>query len=220
MSLLNSQKENSYKTRQIITIIFLLLTFIKPLLGVIGIILMWLWMKWKVWIKIIITLPYLVIFVFAPLLVINYLFFMKPVQIKGSTMLPNYKAGEYYISIVLNKNSEIKRGDVVIFTPPTNSNIDYIKRVIALPYEKIVIREGNVYVNGELVNENKYLQMNTFTRVFPGGMVREGEEIVIPDNSYFVMGDNRKGSVDSRDFGPISRDLIKSKVVFCYFNCK
>lgn len=216
----NLQKEDSYRTKQIITIIFLLLTFIKSFFGAIGIALMWNWMKWKIWIKVVITTLYLVLFVLPALLIITYLFFIRPVQIKGSTMLPNYKGGEYYISIILNKNSEINRGDVVIFTPPTNPSIDYVKRVIALPSERIMIQNGNVYINGILLDESKYLSVGVRTLEMRGGGMKEGEEIIIPDNSYFVIGDNRGRSVDSLTFGPVSRDLIKSRVAFCYFNCK
>lgn len=209
----------TYKQKKALTIIFLLLTFLVPIIGVIGVILMWFWMNWNKWIKVIITLPYVFIFILSPMIILSYLFVLRPVQISGEAMSPNYTQGQYYMTNVLSSNEEVQKGDVVIFTAPGNQDMDYIKRIIALPNERILIQNGQIYINGEQLDESKYLATNVLTQTNQGGFIEEGKEYVIPAGSYFVLGDNRMKSEDSRYFGPIKREDIKSKIAFCYWKC-
>lgn len=113
----NSPKILSDKNKTIITLMFLLATFVLPVSGIIGVILMWIWMKWRLWIKILVTLPFL-IFLFSALFVLGYLFVSRPVKIVGSSMEPNFIEGQYYMTNVLNEQKQLSRGDVVIFIPP------------------------------------------------------------------------------------------------------
>lgn len=106
--------------------------------------------------------------------------------------------------------SSPKRGDIIIFQFPDDKTQDYVKRVIGLPGETVTIKEGNVYIDGELLNED-YIKEP---------MVSEPEQTyVVPENSYFVMGDNRNGSKDSRYWlttNYVQEDLIRGKVWIRY----
>src|SRR6266542_2966551 len=105
-----------------------------------------------------------------------------------------------------------QRGDIVIVRPPTNNSTDFIKRVIALHGERLLIRDGVVYINGHKLDE-PYLPDRGTQQTNPPRWT-EGEGMVIPANQYFVMGDNRNRSQDSRFFGPIPRDRIDGKAWF------
>lgn len=220
MAQINDQVDTAYSLKKFVTIIFLLLTFVMPVLGIIGVVLMWIFMKWKTWVKILITLPFALVFILAPLLILNYTLFIRPVSIKGDAMSPNFTQGQYYISTVLRNSNEIKRGDVVVFSSPSNPDIEFFKRVVGLPNEKVMISNGLVHINGAPLNESAYLDPSITTQTFADGTLKEGEEITIPADSYFVLGDNRPKSSDSRQLGFISRDLLQSKMLFCYLNCK
>lgn len=134
-------------------------------------------------------------------------------------MQPNYKAGQHYVVKVVNKTHEIKRGEVYIVSFPETRPTTSLKRIIGLPYEKLLIKNGKVYINGIELDESAYLPASITTNVFIEGLVKEGEEITIPADSYFVMGDNRLVSADSRVLGTIPRNLILSAPWFCYSNC-
>src|SRR6266567_2890553 len=93
-------------------------------------------------------------------------------------------------------------GDIVILRPPTNNTTDFIKRVIALPGERLLIRDGVVYINGHRLDEPYLPEAWTLqTNPQPWSL---GDGALIPANQYFVMGDNRNKSQDSRFFGPIT----------------
>jgi len=147
---------------------------------------------------------------------INFLF-GRYMQVSGNGMTPNYLPGQFYLTNEsISSLSEIKKEDVIIFNSHQTKNEDFLSRVIALPGEAIVIRGGQVLVNG-LVLKEPYLAFNTMTRA--GSFMLEGEEKILPENNYFVMGDNRTNSNDSRMFGFIIRSDIVSKLVFCYRYC-
>jgi signal peptidase I len=105
-----------------------------------------------------------------------------------------------------------QRGDIIILRPPTDNSKDFIKRVIALPGEKLLIRDGIVYINGHKLDEPYLPEAWTTLNNPPPWSVGDGA--VIPPNEYFVMGDNRNRSQDSRIFGPISRDRIDGRAWF------
>lgn len=138
--------------------------------------------------------------------VVVYLFLIQPHEIKGNSMEPNFHNNEYILTDKISyRFKDPKRGDVIIFKAPRNPDVDYIKRIIGLPKERIKIQKGHVYINGEILNE-PYLTDKTL--VLPGSSLQEGVEITIPEGYYFVMGDNRPHSSDSREFGPIPNNLI------------
>lgn len=147
--------------------------------------------------------------------VVVYLFVVQPHEVKGSSMEPNFHNNEYILTDKISyKFGPPQRGDVVIFKAPTNPDIDYIKRVIALSGERVKVVKGDVYVNGQKLPE-PYLREPT--QLFPGSALKEGEEIIIPDDYLFVLGDNRPHSSDSREFGPIPKRLIIGRAFLRYW---
>lgn len=147
--------------------------------------------------------------------VVIYLFLIQPHEIKGGSMEPTFHNNEYILTDKISyRFKEPQRGDVIIFKAPRNPDVDYIKRVIGLPKERIKILKGYVYINGEMLNE-PYLVDKTIA--LPGNTIQEGVEITIPEGYYFVMGDNRPHSSDSREFGPIPNNLIIGHAILRYW---
>ena len=136
-------------------------------------------------------------------------FVVSPFQIEGNSMVDTLENKEY---IVINKFRYIfsapERGDIVVFRPPTDPDKYYVKRVIGLPEDTIVIRNGYVYLRDKKRGDSKlsepYLNAanNGSTFRFPVNSGDPGEEVfVVPSDQYFLLGDNRQGSSDSRSFG-------------------
>jgi len=105
-----------------------------------------------------------------------------------------------------------QRGDIVVLHPPVDQGRPYIKRVIGFPRDHLAIHDGAVYINGERLDE-PYL--NGIATSWPGTL--GSHEIVVPDGSVFVMGDNRNNSTDSRVFGPVRIDKIIGKAWISYW---
>lgn len=146
------------------------------------------------------------------LAVVVILFIYQPVKVEGTSMMPALVDQE---RIFINKFTyrfgfgEIERGDLVVFWFPGDPNKSYIKRVIGLPGERVEIRRGAVYVNGVRLQE-EYVPEE----------YRDGQSrrpIEIPPDHYYVMGDHRSSSNDSRSWGPVHRRQIYGKAVFIYW---
>lgn len=121
----------------------------------------------------------------------------------GSSMQPNFQEGQrLIISKIVYTFQEPERGDVIVFHPPNNSREDYIKRVIALPHDIVGIEEGIVYVNGSPLDEPYIEDAPRYTL----------EEYEVPENHYFVLGDNRNHSNDSHNGWVLPRQNIIGKV--------
>lgn len=147
--------------------------------------------------------------------VVIYLFFVQPHEIKGNSMEPNFHNNEYILTDKISyKFGVAKRGDVVIFKAPKNQEVDYIKRVIGLPGDRVKVQKGYVYVNGKQIEE-PYLK--DLTSLLPGSSMQEGVEVTVAENHLFCMGDNRPHSSDSREFGPVPNNLIIGKALFRYW---
>lgn len=146
--------------------------------------------------------------------VVLYLLVATPHQVEGHSMDPSFADGEYLIANKLTyKFSTPQRGDVIIFKRTETD--DYIKRIIGLPGDVVSIKDGKILINGELLDESAYLSSSVYTN--GGTYLKEGGSIKVPQGQYFVCGDNRQHSSDSRDFGPISEDVIKGKAWLVYF---
>lgn len=144
-----------------------------------------------------------------------YFFLMQPHQVRGSSMFPNFKDGEYLLTDKISfRLSNPKRGNVIVFEAPPNRREDFIKRIIALPGEKVSIKEGKVLVNNKQLEET-YLPSSFSTQ--PGTYLEEDKTIELKNNEYFVLGDNRNFSSDSRMWGPIKRDDIIGRAFFVYW---
>ena len=138
------------------------------------------------------------------------IFLYQPVRVEGTSMLPMLEDQDrLFINKIAYRVGDIHQGDVVVFQYPRDRTKSYIKRVIALPGDRLRISDGDVYVNGKLLPEPYVPSRFTDDRSMP--------ETVLPANEYWVMGDHRSISSDSRDFGPVDRDLIYGKAVFVYW---
>jgi len=144
----------------------------------------------------------------ASVLIITFLY--QPVRVEGTSMLPRLEDRDrLFINKFVYHIAAIERGDVVVFRYPRDPEKSYIKRVIALPGDTLRVDRGHVYVNGNLLYEPYVPQEYRDSRSLA--------EMVIPAESYFMMGDHRSISSDSRDFGPVDRSLIYGKAVFVYW---
>lgn len=151
--------------------------------------------------------------------VIGYLNFARPFQVSGNAMSPTYKSGAYLsTSVYRKKQDSLQRGDVIIFKSLQSANVNFIKRIVALPGETVILEDGNLYINGQRLDESKYL--NPATKTYGGTFLKDGQTVTVPSGQYFVLSDNRLGTSDSRQWGSVSEENIISKVSFCYWNCK
>jgi signal peptidase I len=145
--------------------------------------------------------------------VLIILFLYQPVRVEGTSMLPRLEDHDrLFINKFVYHITSIEHGDVVVFHYPRDPEKSYIKRVIALPGDRLRIDHGQVFVNDKALAENYVPEMYRDMRSYA--------ETVIPDDSYFVMGDHRSISSDSREFGAVERDLIYGKAVFVYWPAK
>jgi signal peptidase I len=133
------------------------------------------------------------------------IFIAQPFIVRGASMEPTYHDGEYLIIDEISlRFSDLGRGEVIVFRYPNNPKNFFIKRVIGLPQETIAIRDGHVYLSspeGELkLIDESYIGSSVFT--LPDKVVTLG-----PDE-YFVLGDNRPDSSDSRVWGPLEEQYI------------
>jgi signal peptidase I len=151
-------------------------------------------------------------------LVLAYLIIINPNEVDGPSMLPNFQTNQllfvnklYATSFGNSIGLNYQRGDVVVFKFPQAQNREVVKRVIGLPGETIRLEEGVFYINGQAFIENFDIipdTINTHDFLNDGGASR-----IIPENEYFLVGDNRQESADSRKFGPVNKDLIVGKVI-------
>ena len=144
-----------------------------------------------------------------------YLLIMRPHKISGQSMMPNFPDGEYLLTEKVTyylRNPE--RGDVVVFTPPVSDTDEFIKRVIGLPGEQIMLKDGHVYINGNLLQE-PYLRDTVVTQ--GGTFLSDNIEYTVPAGRYFLLGDNRPNSSDSRYWGPVTKSAISGRAWIIYW---
>jgi signal peptidase I len=137
-------------------------------------------------------------------------FLYQPVKVEGTSMMPGLEDQErIFVNKFVYRWEPIQRGDIVVFRYPRDTSKSYIKRVIGIAGDRIRIDNGQVYVNSEPIEEdyvpNDYADARSYG------------EIVVPANSFFVLGDHRTMSNDSRDFGTVNDRYIYGKAVFGYW---
>jgi signal peptidase I len=138
------------------------------------------------------------------------LFLYQPVRVEGTSMLPMLEDEDrLFINKFAYRFGDIQRDDVVVFLYPGDHTKSYIKRVIALPGDDLRIDHGQVFVNGVALKE-PYVPVKYQDE-------RSQPEMTVPDGEYFLMGDHRTISSDSRDFGPVPRKLIYGKAALVYW---
>lgn len=158
------------------------------------------------------------IVVVMALMVVAYLFLILPSQVDGSSMFPNLQDNQILLT---NRMVQIfggpgkpissynyQRGDIVVFKIDSYEK-DIVKRVIGLPGERVMVKDGRLYINGQILNES-YIDYSQYP-AHEDSFMAEGVEKTVPPNSYFLVGDNRPGSKDSRnaEIGFVERKNIK-----------
>jgi signal peptidase I len=132
---------------------------------------------------------------------------IQPVRIQGYAMAPSLKEGDH--GVFSRRFAKLERGDIVVFYYPAEPSKSYIKRIIGLPDEEIEIRAGKVLINGRNIDEPYVDPKNNLS-------ARAYAPVRIPADSYFVMGDNRDNSNDSRFWGSLPRKFIYGRFVSKY----
>lgn len=186
----------------------------------------------------------------------------EPYNIPSSSMVPTLLVGDYLVVTKYNYgyskhsfpfslpiipsgrifNRVPERGDIVVFKVPTDNKTDYIKRVIGLPGDHVQMREGRLYINGEIVKREKIAEEDwpieqegivhytKYLETLPNGVqhfiyeqsdtkVQDNtDEYIVPANHYFVMGDNRDNSMDARYFGFVPAENLEGKARFIFYS--
>jgi signal peptidase I len=139
------------------------------------------------------------------------LFVYRPVKVEGTSMMPALVDQEriFINQFVYRFTGNVERGDMVVFWYPNDPSKSYIKRVIGLPGDRVRIDEGDVIVNGRKLSENYVPEEFKDRGSYP--------ETRVPDGHYYVMGDHRSSSNDSRAWGTVARRFIYGKAVFVYW---
>lgn len=144
-----------------------------------------------------------------------YLFLFQPHKVDGSSMYPNFHDKEFILTDKISyREHGPQRGDVVVFHAPPPFDSDFIKRIIGLPGEIIMVKDNKIHINGKLLNE-PYIPNDFVTT--EKSFLRDGIPYSIPEGYYMVFGDNRSYSSDSREWGPVSKKAIVGKAWVRYW---
>lgn len=167
---------------------------------------------WRIWAEMIKT-----VFIVIILTAIFRIFLIQPFLVEGSSMAPRFHSNDYLVVDKISYRLHTpNRGDIVVFKYPLDTTVNYIKRVIGLPGETVRIQNGKVYViNSEHPNgfelKETYLGSGIKTDVESNALKAE---FIVPKDQYFVLGDNRPASSDSREWGFLPMSDITGKVLF------
>jgi len=138
------------------------------------------------------------------------IFVYQPVKVEGVSMMPGLDDQErIFVNKFVYRLEPISRGDIIVFRYPRDTSKSFIKRVIAISGDHVRIDSGQVYVNNEPLEEDYVAPAYQDDRSYP--------DTAIPPHSYFVLGDHRNMSDDSRDFGPVNSRYIYGKAVLGYW---
>jgi len=131
-------------------------------------------------------------------------------------MYPNFSDNQYVLTNIISLHfHDPKLGEVIVFKSPQDTEKDYIKRVIGVPGDRVLIKNGSVYLNGKKLDEISYIKPDIQTNA--GAFLKESQEITVTDENYFVLGDNRFYSSDSREWGFVPRKNIIGESFFAYW---
>ena len=137
-------------------------------------------------------------------------FLYQPVKVEGTSMMPSLDDQErIFINKFVYRIEPIQHGDIIVFRYPRDPAKSFIKRVIGVAGDHVHIENGRVYLNGKQLVEDYVPRSYEDDRSYP--------DVVVPPDSYFVLGDHRSLSNDSRDFGPVDASYIYGKAVFGYW---
>jgi signal peptidase I len=150
-----------------------------------------------------------ILFAFA-IAIFIVVFVVQPVKVEGTSMQPRLVDQErIFVNRFIYRFKDIQRGDVVVFWYPKDPSKSFIKRILGVPGDAIEINHGSVYVNGMKVNE-PYIEPEFRD-------YRSFQKVTVPHGQYFVLGDHRNSSNDSRSWGFVAQQLIYGKAVFSYW---
>lgn len=156
------------------------------------------------------------ILVAAAIFLVIYLFVARPFQVSGQSMFPNFHDKQYVLTNLIGlRFTKPHLGDVVVFNAPPDPTKDFIKRVIGVAGDTVMLQNGDVYVNGQKLDQHAFLGSDVKT--YGGSFLREGESITVPAGEYFVMGDNRPYSSDSREWGFVKDSEIVGESLLVYW---
>ncbi|MFH1187208.1 MAG: signal peptidase I [Candidatus Levyibacteriota bacterium] len=152
----------------------------------------------------------------AAVFLVIYIFLFRPFEVKGASMFPNFHDKEYVLTNLISLRFEDpKLGDVIVFKSPTDVEKDFIKRVIGVAGDTIEVKNGVVYLNGSLLDESAYL--NPDIKTYSGTFLKDDIPVTVSADEFFVLGDNRMYSSDSREWGFVKKDAIIGKSLFVYY---
>ena len=155
------------------------------------------------------------IVIFGAIFATIYLFIAQFHKVSGNSMVPTLHTGDYLITEKVSyKFRNPERGEIIVLQNPRDESQDFIKRIIAVPGDTIQITNNTLYINNQILRES-YLPKDTPTH--SGAFVTEGSLIKVASNQYFVFGDNREHSSDSRDWGPVTKSEIVGRALFRYY---
>src|SRR5437763_12526092 len=138
------------------------------------------------------------------------IFLYQPVKVEGTSMMPSLQDQErIFVNKFVYRLEPIQRGDIIVFRYPRDPAKSFIKRVIGVAGDHVRIEDGRVYLNGKQLVEDYVPRAYEDDRSYP--------DVVVPHDAYFVLGDHRSLSNDSRDFGPVDASYIYGKAVFGYW---
>lgn len=148
----------------------------------------------------------------AIILPIRY-FVAQPFYVKGASMEPNFHEHDYLlVDEISYRFGDPKRGDVVVFRYPKDPQEYFIKRIVGLPGETVEIKDGNIFVSNSAEEVLKLTE--SYLPSFTETVSQINEPVTLKDNEFFVLGDNRNGSKDSRSFGPVDKSFIIGRTFF------
>ncbi len=160
------------------------------------------WFDVRVWIRDII--------ISIAIAVVVIVFLYQPVKVEGTSMMPWLQDQErIFVNKFVYRFEDIRRGDIVVFRFPLDPTKSYIKRVVGLPGDEIELVRGQLHINGRRVEESYVREDFQDLGTYP--------PVTVPGDSYYVLGDHRNTSNDSRTWGTVGRDFIVGKAVFAYW---
>lgn len=152
----------------------------------------------------------------AAVFLVIYQFILRPFEVKGESMYPNFHNNSFVLTNIAGLRFENpKLGDVIVFKAPPDPEKAFIKRVIGTPGDTVRVENGSVYLNDKLLDESKYLSSSVKT--YGGSFLKDKFSLTVPDGQYFVLGDNREFSSDSREWGFVTKDKITGFSFFVYW---
>ena len=153
--------------------------------------------------------------VFGAIFTVIYLFVAQPHKVSGNSMLPTLHSSDYILTDKLSyRFGSPKRGEIIVLKNPRDESQDFIKRIIALSGDSVKIESGQVFVNDKALTET-YLPKDLKTQ--SGAFLQAGQTVKAGQNQYFVLGDNRGHSSDSREWGGVTRQEIVGRAFFRYW---